>query len=411
MLDRLTIERMRAWTSEKPLVLALSGGGDSVALLHLLVAELGAERLRAAVVDHALREGSDADAKRSAQFAAELGVAATVLTLTWAPGAKRAQQAAREARYRALCNYARSEGLNAIAVGHTADDQAETMLMRAANASSWRGLAGIAPFAYAPVWPEGRGVALARPLLSTRRGDLRAYLQDRRAAWIEDPANTNPKYERIRVRRRLQALEANGLHLKRLLTVASRLRGRADALDSEALGLIEAAAHPDLQTSISKVKWAGRSEVRGRALSVLVAAVAGSQTEPSSAEAAVIEQRVFASDHRGNTHSGVAFASDPEAVYLRRDPGAALGRAGGARALRALDLYPGVEAIWDGRIAVTAPAEGWRITPARNAELVAFDNGLVHKRYDEARRLLHTRALVSERIRHAFAPDINRAKP
>ncbi len=173
MLDRLTIERMTTWTGDKPVLVALSGGGDSVALLHLLQAELGTARLRAVVVDHALRDGSADDARCAAGFAEALGIGAEILTLTWEEGANRAQQAAREGRYRAICTYARARGLDTIAAAHTADDQAETLLMRAANGSTWRGLAGIAPFAFAPLWPEGRGLALTLlPRKSARRASL-----------------------------------------------------------------------------------------------------------------------------------------------------------------------------------------------------------------------------------------------
>src|SRR5690606_29935538 len=152
-----------------PVLIALSGGGDSVALLHLLADRFGPQRLRAAIVDHALREGSAADARRAAGFAEALGVGADILTLSWEGRANRGQQAARAARYRALCAFAREKGLELIAAAHTADDQAETVLMRAAAGSGWRGLAGAAPLAFAPGWPGGGGSTPARPPAAARR--------------------------------------------------------------------------------------------------------------------------------------------------------------------------------------------------------------------------------------------------
>lgn len=411
MLDRLTIERTLAWTGDKPVLVALSGGGDSVALLHLLAAEIGARRLRAAIVDHALREGSAHDAERARAFAQALGVDAEILTLRWEGGANRAQQAARQARYAAICAYARGHGLNIIAAAHTADDQAETVLMRAANGSTWRGLAGIASFSFAPLWPEGRGIALARPLLSARRETLRAYLRDRGASWIEDPANSNPKFERVRVRQRLAEREAAGFDPMRLSAMAARLRRHSDALDRAAFDLIARAARPGLVTSITVSEWYGPDDVRRRALSALIAAASGASREPPWTEMEALEARVMQPGQRGVTHSGVAFSVSEGAIVLQREAGAVLGRADGAPPLPPLALGANVEAIWDGRLAITAAREGWRVVPADNGELLAFENGAIRTRYRDAHAFLKLRPLAAERVAHAFAPDINRAKP
>jgi len=411
MLDRLTIGRMLAWMGEKPVLLALSGGGDSVALLHLLIDAIGAPRVRAVVVDHALREGSAVDAVRARGFAEAQGVRAEVLTLAWSSSASRAQEAARESRYRAICAYARAEGLNTLVAAHTADDQAETVLMRAAKGSAWRGLAGIAPFAFAPLWPEGRGIALARPLLGSRREGLRAYLSERGADWIEDPANTNAAYERVRVRERLHELEAQGFDPMRLVGVASRLRARADALDAAAVELIQRAVQAGLTTHVSLASWHARRDVRLRVLSVLIAAASGSSRELPWGDLEALERRVMDANHRGSTYGGVAFSPAEGGLALTREPGAVLGRADGAAPLPQLMLAKNVEAVWDGRLSIVASEEGWRVVPARNAELAAFENDIVHRRYGEAGDEFRLRPLAAERIAHAFAPDINRAKP
>jgi tRNA(Ile)-lysidine synthase len=131
--------------------------------------QLGGARFLALVVDHGLRAGSAADAARARDFAEALGVRAEVLTIAWAEGAKRAQAHARVARYDLLCARARQIEAQVIVVGHTADDQIETVFMRAGAQSSWRGLAGMSALAPAPVWPQGRGLWIARPLLGARR--------------------------------------------------------------------------------------------------------------------------------------------------------------------------------------------------------------------------------------------------
>lgn len=404
MLDRLTIERMRAWAGENPVLVALSGGGDSVALLHLLVEELGAANVRTLTIDHAMRDGSALDARRACDFAGEIGVEGrAIFPLKWPLGVKPSQEAARLARYRALCAHARDVGAPVIAVGHTADDQAETLLMRAANGSTWRGLAGISPFAFAPVWPEGRGVAVARPLLGVRREALRNYLTARNARWIEDPANTNAAYERVRVRQRLAELESGGFDPLRLVALAARLRQRADQLDRAALNLIERSAAFDRDIRISFAAWSGPSEVRFRALAVLIAAAAGASRELPLADVEEIEPRIMSREHRGSTHSGVVFEPAKDGVVLRREPAAILGRTGGAAALPPLDLVAGVEAIWDGRYSVTSQVSGLRLVPAHDGAFTVLGN---HKPSD-----LHIRPLLDARVRHAFAPDINSAKP
>lgn len=404
MLDRLTIERMETVSASAPILVALSGGGDSVALLHALAEHLGARRLRAAIVDHALRAGSDADAHRAKGFAEALGVGAELITLAWASGSKRTQQDARMARYRALCAAAVQVGARVIALGHTADDQAETVLMRAASGSGWRGLAGIAPLAPAPVWPEGRGLLVARPLLNARRAALRDALHARSAAWIEDPANENPAYERVRTRAKLAALEQEGFAPLRLCAVAARLRAFADAVDAGAAALIEQAATLDLAIRIDPQRWTGAALVRQRALQVLMLAASGEQRGASASAMAEIEARALGAGEPGFTHSGVAFAPGRQALVLTRDPGAVLGRAGTA-GLAPLPLPPGEERVWDGRLALTAHTPGWTALPAQNGELLAFSDGARRLRVGAALEFVHLRPLAAERVQHAFSAN------
>jgi hypothetical protein len=115
--------------------------------------------------------------------------------------------------------------------------------------------------------------------------------------------------------------------------------------------------------------------------------------------------------HRGSTHSGVDFTASRDSVTLLRGLGVAIGRADGVPPQAPLGLQANVEAIWDGRLSVTASEPGWRIVPARNAHRLAFENEALRLDYERAAERFGLRPLAGDRIAHAFGPDINRAKP
>ncbi|MES1199300.1 MAG: tRNA lysidine(34) synthetase TilS [Pseudomonadota bacterium] len=360
-LDAETIARATTYSKETPLIVALSGGGDSTALLHLLAERIGAARLCAVVVDHALRANSAHEAEAALGFATALGVQGEVVRLSWPDGPKRSQAHARERRYAALCAAAKAKGSAVICVAHTRDDQAETVFLRAVAASTWRGLAGMSAFAPAPVWPEGRDVWLARPLLRARRDELREMLRARRADWIEDPSNQNVAFARVRARRQLAALEASGFDPMRLAELADRLRPFAEALDAEAAALIAHARFDEDTVQIGLSAWTGSgAAARRRALSVLIAAAAGAPTEPRAEAVAALDARI-GPEFRGATLGGARLRLRAGALFISRDAGALSGRADGAAGLAPMALTAGTESAWDGRLRVAANEPGWRI--------------------------------------------------
>ena len=127
-----------------PVAVAVSGGGDSVALL-LLLQETGARPLAAVTVDHGLRPESAAEAAAVAALCSARGIAHTLLRWEEPAGAGNLQARAREARRRLIGDWARGRGIGAVALGHTLDDQAETFLLRLARGSGVDGLSGMAP--------------------------------------------------------------------------------------------------------------------------------------------------------------------------------------------------------------------------------------------------------------------------
>lgn len=205
---------------------ALSGGGDSVALLHLIT-EWAAPRgiaVEAFTFDHALRAASAEEAAFCAALCTGLGV--THAVERWeGPGRGNLQAAARNARHAALLGWAGARGLGAVALGHTEDDQAETLLLRLARGSGVDGLSCMAGR------EERAGLLLLRPLLQMRRAALREWLSARGLAWCDDPSNLDQRFARVRARAALEALAPLGLDAPRLAKTAERMRLAREALE------------------------------------------------------------------------------------------------------------------------------------------------------------------------------------
>ncbi|HHN72643.1 MAG TPA: tRNA lysidine(34) synthetase TilS, partial [Thermopetrobacter sp.] len=227
--DTEILERVRSWFGDavpERLGVAVSGGGDSVALLHILTRCFGSDgpMLLAATVDHGLRPEAAEEAAQVARLAAGLGVRHTVLRWRGWDGSGNLQDRARRARYGLLSRWARENGIGMVALAHTADDQAETVLMRLGRAAGVDGLSGI------PERRIERGVTFVRPLLGVTRAALRDYLTRNRIAWAEDPSNRDARFERVRARRILQALRPLGVDVPALAEVARHMAQARAAL-------------------------------------------------------------------------------------------------------------------------------------------------------------------------------------
>lgn len=212
---------------EGPVGVAVSGGGDSTALL-LLVQRWAAgagRRVAAITVDHGLRAESAGEAAAVAALCAARSIPHE--TRRWADGEAvgNLQARARLARRRLIGAWARERGIGCVALGHTLEDQAETFLMRLARGSGVDGLAAMAPVS------RGEGVLWLRPLLGARRDGLRAWLRSEGVGWAEDPGNADPAFDRIRARRALGPLAELGLDPERLAATAGRMGEARAALE------------------------------------------------------------------------------------------------------------------------------------------------------------------------------------
>ncbi|MEE9202345.1 MAG: tRNA lysidine(34) synthetase TilS [Dehalococcoidia bacterium] len=201
----------RLFPPGETVVAAVSGGPDSLCLLHLLWrlrGELGIG-LHAAHLDHMLRgEEAEADARFVAQTCAGLGVPLSAERQDVAAHRKRhrlsTEEAARQVRYRFLARVARGVEAGRVAVGHTADDQVETVLLNLVRGAGARGLRGMAPVS---PWPEaGVPLLLVRPLLQASRGETEAYCRWLGLSPRQDSSNLHPGPLRNRIRGRLLPL-------------------------------------------------------------------------------------------------------------------------------------------------------------------------------------------------------------
>ena len=214
------------WKTAPAIVLAVSGGPDSVALMWLAARwRRGLKRgprLIAVTVDHGLRPEAAREARDVKRLAATLAVPHRTLRWTGAKPKSGLPAAARAARYRLLAKAARASGATHILTAHTRDDQAETLLMRMLRGS---GIAGLAAMAHES---EREGVWLARPLLDIPKSRLIATLGKAKIAFADDPTNRDMSFTRPRLRALMPALVEEGGDSRNLARLAFRL-ARANA--------------------------------------------------------------------------------------------------------------------------------------------------------------------------------------
>jgi tRNA(Ile)-lysidine synthase len=274
LLDRFTRDLDALIAPGVRIGIAVSGGPDSLALL-LLAAAARPDKIEAASVDHALREGSREEAEMVASVCARLGVPHAILTAEWDDKPVTAlQERARDERYRLLAGWAKDRQLDAIATAHHVDDQAETLLMRLARGAGVRGLAGMRSVAVVP----GSDLALLRPLLGWRRAELEQIVVGAALEPARDPSNEDDHYERVRVRRALG--QADWLDPQALAASAAHL-GEAEAALEWAADQEWARAVTDSATQIAYRPTDAPPEIRRR---VVARAIARLATEGESCD-------------------------------------------------------------------------------------------------------------------------------
>lgn len=210
------------------LLLAVSGGPDSMAMMHLAVRWQGHPQLSVATVDHGFRAESRTEAEQVAQWASDLGMKHHLLVWEGEKPRTAIQERAREARYDHLADCAERIGAQSIVTAHHAGDQAETILMRLVNGSGPAGLAGMR------LRSEWDGPPLWRPLLEVAKAALVDFCNRIGQPFFTDPSNANEAFERVKLRKLATTLDELGLGRDSLLRLGRRAARADDALDHAA---------------------------------------------------------------------------------------------------------------------------------------------------------------------------------
>ena len=321
--------------ADVPLGLAVSGGGDSVALLRLAV-DAGLA-VAAVTVDHGLRPESVAEAAWVADLCAGLGVPHDILRWTGWDGAGNLQDQARRARLTLIGDWALRRGIAAVALGHTRDDQAETLLMRLARRAGVDGLSAM----------QARrvhlGVTWLRPLLAVGRAELRGWLRARGQDWIEDASNEALRFDRVKARRALVALAPLGIGADVLADVAGQLAEVRQALNVQTVAAARMLVqHQAGDLVIDRTGFLGLpAEIRRRLLVAALIWMASAEYGPRSAP---IQGLIAAIDAgRGGTLNGCRVLIGAGTVRITREAQALRGR------------VAAIGAVWDGRWRVEGP--------------------------------------------------------
>ncbi len=322
------------------ILVAVSGGSDSLGCLLALTkaaANLpkGTVSIHAATVDHALRSGSAEEAQWVAGFCKTLSIPHHLQSWSGEKPRTGLSSAARNARYDLLADIARRIGADCLVTGHTADDQAETVTMRAARSPrQWAGLAGMASAMLLQ-----RDVWVFRPFLPVRRQTIRDFLVREGIRWIDDPGNFNRAHERVRVR---QMLGETGSGLPGSTARHGReralLSSRAAAFLRENVriyGCSVAGIMPDCDSAGDHVLFA---------LATLMAVLGGSAYRIGQDQTDIVRAFLQRGGRQRLSLARVVLDLRGDRLYISRE----------ARHLPVLDVAAGTRAVWDGRFIVAA---------------------------------------------------------
>ncbi|HWY61998.1 MAG TPA: tRNA lysidine(34) synthetase TilS [Rhizomicrobium sp.] len=267
-----------------PGAVAVSGGGDSIALMHLLADWARAAKAAPPLVlcvDHGLRPESAREAKTVARWAKQAGLKSEILTVTGKKPKSDIEAWARQARYRLMADALIRHRLASLYLAHHQDDQAETFLLRLARGSGLDGLSAMRNLSPFPL-PDHESLILARPLLDVPREALRSELKIRGRDWLEDPMNAEARFARSRMRALLPVLAEAGLSTVRISQAAAHLARAREALELATAAVLARACRlvDGVLLLDPEALAAAPREIGLRALAALLKSVSGESYRP-----------------------------------------------------------------------------------------------------------------------------------
>ena len=341
--------------------LAVSGGGDSMAMLYLAApwARVMGVRLWVATVDHGLRAESTGEAAMVAEACAQLGLPHSTLKWDGWDGTGNLQAAARQARH-SLLNQWRG-GVGNILFAHTQDDQAETFLMRLARGSGVEGLSGmsasqavhdpeitVAPLEVEnmPPKPSTRygDWQLLRPLLTTTRAELRHYNRVLHVPFVDDPTNEDTSYDRVKARKMLDHLSDLGLSSETLARTAGRMSRARTALEARAQSVSHCVLNARYEVQFDRAGFEVlERDTQLRLLARALQSVASNPYRPRENALEALLDRVLGGGD-GVLHGGHVLVRR-NVIWVVRE----------FNAVKSLVAKTGPSAIWDTRFCCTGP--------------------------------------------------------
>ncbi len=319
--ERFETALAHCFKGENPerLGIALSGGGDSTALLVLAArwAKATNSKVLALTVDHGLRPEAKDEAAAAAGLCLKLNIPHEIATWRGWDGQGNLQAAARRARYALLGNWARAQNLDAVALGHTLDDQAETFLMRLVRGSGVDGLAAMSDVA------SRDDIMWLRPLLGCRRTEPREFLVSEGITWADDPTNEDTKFDRIKTRHALETLNDLGLSAENLSTTANQMRRARFALEHSCLSAARALCHVTNEGDVEIAKEGFRALPEEIRLRLMAHTLCWASSTPYRPRLSALEQLlnfVLNENRRTNLSGCIISPGNPSHIRVSREP-------------------------------------------------------------------------------------------